>query len=1112
MSESGDSSTSVAARGAGEAARQTSLMKAGALQNAILGSANFSMVATDEKGVIQFFNASAERLLGYSAADVVDKISPSDIHDPREVVAHAQALSLEFGTPIAPGFEALAFKASRGIEDVYELTYIRKDGSRFPAMVSITALRDGSGAIIGYLLIGSDITLRRQAQDALRAREDFSRSVIQSSPDCIKVLDIEGNLLSMESGQELLGIEDIRPFLNRSWLDFWKDDDHSAARAALATAIAGGTGKFVGFFHTLHGEPKWWDVSISPIVGAHGEPARLLAVSRDVTQRKQAELNFEFLASVSHDLVTLASVDEMTRTVGAKMGAYLDLSLCAFVEISEAADQVVIFHDWHRPDVPGLVGVYRLADFVEQEFIRMARAGETIIVRDTAKDARTSPEKFAALKIASFICVPLIRDGQWRFAMCLYHSAPYDWREDEIALARELTARIWTRLERLRAEEFLRESEQRYRMLFETIDEGLCVIEMIFDEHQQAVDYRFLESNPSLERLTGMHDVIGKRVLELIPDLEMHWIEFYAKVARTGEPMRLASQVRGLGDRWLDIYACRLGGPGSSKVVVLFTNITERKLAEIALHESEERYHNLFNSIDEGFCVIEMIFDEREKPVDYRFLEVNPTFEKQTGLRDAVGKRVLELVPGIESHWFETFGKVALTGEPIRFVNEAKSMQSRWFDAYALRVGAPESRNVAIVFNDITERKRIELNLNTAIAIAGSANRAKSDFLSSMSHELRTPLSAILGFAQLIESGTPAPTVSQQRSVGQILQAGWYLLELINEILDLALVESGKLSVAPESMALAEVVYECQAMVEPQARKRAISLRFPRFDTPCFVHADRMRVKQILINLLSNAIKYNRAGGTVAVSCTAGTPGRIRIQVEDTGNGLAPHQLEQLFQPFNRLGQEAMASEGTGIGLVMSKRLAELMGGAVGVQSSVGKGSIFWVDLLLADEPPPAARAGEPNGAKPASIGSAPNLRTLLYIEDNPANLMLVEDLVARRPDLRLLTAVDATLGITLARAAQPTVILMDINLPGMDGTQAMRIMRDDPATAHIPVMALSANAIPRDITRGLEAGFFRYLTKPVRVGEFMDALDEALNFAASAISTREPVRENHDQ
>jgi len=414
----------------------------------------------------------------------------------------------------------------------------------------------------------------------------------------------------------------------------------------------------------------------------------------------------------------------------------------------------------------------------------------------------------------------------------------------------------------------------------------------------------------------------------------------------------------------------------------------------------------------------------------------------------------------------------------------------------ALRDDYGEIIGYLLIGTDNSVRKQVELELNNAMAVAEKANLAKSDFLSSMSHELRTPLSAILGFAQLMESGSPSPTTSQKRSIDQILKAGWYLLELINEILDLALIESGKLPLSLEPISLTEVMLECQAMIEPQAQKSGIRMTFPQFDCPYFVKADRTRVKQVLINLLSNAIKYNKAGGTVVVDCIASTPERVRICVKDTGEGLTPDKLTQLFQPFNRLGKEAGIEEGTGIGLMVSKRLVELMRGEIGVESTVGKGSVFWIELNLTAEPQPAAAAAEPTVLAEAQVHADGRLRTLLYVEDNPANLMLVEDLIARRPDIRLLSAADGNRGIEIARASRPDVILMDINLPGISGIQALKILRADPATAHIPVVALSANAIPRDIERGLEAGFFRYLTKPIKVNEFLDMLDVTLKFA----------------
>ena len=320
--------------------------------------------------------------------------------------------------------------------------------------------------------------------------------------------------------------------------------------------------------------------------------------------------------------------------------------------------------------------------------------------------------------------------------------------------------------------------------------------------------------------------------------------------------------------------------------------------------------------------------------------------------------------------------------------------------------------------------------------------------------------------------------------------------ELINEILDLALIESGKLSLSLEPISLSELVRECQAMIEPQAKRRSITIAYPDFAAPFYVQADRTRLKQILINLLSNSIKYNRVEGRVVVDCTRSGKGRVRIGVRDTGEGLSPDKLAQLFQPFNRLGQEANLEQGTGIGLVVCKRLIELMGGVIGAESQVGQGSVFWIDLNLTDQPQAVAGPADPRAVERPVPPDGLHLFTLLYVEDNPANLMLVEDLVARRPDLRLLSAIDAPRGLEIARAERPDVILMDINLPGISGLQALRILADDPLTSAIPVVALSANAVPRDIQRGLDAGFFRYLTKPIKVNEFMDTLDLALQLA----------------
>ncbi|MDP2759368.1 MAG: PAS domain S-box protein, partial [Sideroxyarcus sp.] len=639
--------------------------------------------ATDAKGVIQIFNVGAERMLGYTAAEVMNKITPADISDPQEVIVRAKALSVELATPIAPGFEALVFKASRGIEDIYELTYIRKDGSRFPAVVSVTALRDDQDAIIGYLLIGTDNTARKQIEaeqklldQRLRDQQFYTRSLIESNIDAIMTTDPSG-------------------------------------------------------------------------------------IITDVNKQMEA--------------LTGCTRDEL---IGAPI-----------------------------------------------------------------KNNFTNPERAEA----------------------------------------------------------------------------------------------------------GIKQVLSEKK-----------VSNYELTARARD----------------------------GKETVVSLNAT-------TFYDRDRRLQGVFAAA-----------------------------------------------------------------------------------------------------RDVTERKRLDVELESAKSVAEKANLAKSEFLSSMSHELRSPLNAILGFGQLMESDSPPPTPVQKESIAQILQAGWHLLKLINEILDLTKVESGQVPMSREPVSLAEVMLECQSMIEPQAQQRGIKPTFPQPDIHYFVHADRTRLKQVLINLLSNAIKYNREQGTVEVKCAESAPGRIRISVRDSGAGLSPEQLAQLFQPFNRLGQEAGGEEGTGIGLVVAKRLVELMGGTIGVESTVGAGSVFWFELISVADPHLPMEQGEAAVLTQPHVPRGAGLHTLLYVEDNPANLQLVEQIIARHHDIHLLTAVNGSSGIEIARVSRPDVILMDINLPGINGLEALKILRSDPATAHIPVIAVSANAMPQDIEKGMKAGFFRYLTKPIKVDEFMEALNVALEFA----------------
>ena len=570
----------------------------------------------------------------------------------------------------------------------------------------------------------------------------------------------------------------------------------------------------------------------------------------------------------------------------------------------------------------------------------------------------------------------------------------------------------------------------------------------------------------------------------------------------------------------------------SSHIILLaMEDITERRRSEEELIKAGALQSAIFNSINfssiatDAKGVIQIFNVGAERMMGYSAAEVvNKITPADISDPEEVIHRAnalsLELetpiTPGFEALVFKASRGIEDIYE-LTYIRKDGSRFPAVVSVTALRDTHAVIIGYLLICSDNTLRRQIEaeravldkllqdknIELEKAKVMAERASQAKSEFLSNMSHELRTPLGAILGFAQLMETGTPQPSPTQKRSIEQILKAGWYLLELINEILDLALIESGKLSLSLEPVSLSELLHECEAMIEALARKRGISVLFDNLDFPCILHADQTRTKQVIINLLSNAIKYNRVGGKVTVNCTPCHPNSIRISVGDTGYGLIPEHLAQLFQPFNRLGQKSNVEEGTGIGLVVSKRLVELMGGGIGVESTVGEGSVFWVELKLSTESHVDISVMESTATVEVLAHDDSRRYCLLYVEDNPANLMLVEDLVARRHDIRMLSARDGIRGIEIARSYLPDIILMDINLPGISGIEALKILTEDPATAHIPIIALSANAVPRDIEKGLAAGFFRYLTKPIKVIEFMDTLDVALKFAQPKATKR---------
>lgn len=393
----------------------------------------------------------------------------------------------------------------------------------------------------------------------------------------------------------------------------------------------------------------------------------------------------------------------------------------------------------------------------------------------------------------------------------------------------------------------------------------------------------------------------------------------------------------------------------------------------------------------------------------------------------------------------------------------------------------------------LADQARLEAEARTLSTQASAANRYKSEFLSRMSHELRTPLSAVIGFAQLLD--LDELTEVQRESVDHIQKGGRHLLDLINEVLDITRIETGDFTLSPEPVLAREILKESTDLMRPIADDMKIHLVSDTMAL-CDAHvfADRQRVKQILLNLLSNAVKYNRIGGTVSVSCSA-TADRLRLNVADTGPGIAPEHLDLLFEPFERLGAEHGDIEGTGIGLALCRRLAEAMEGAVDVDTTLGRGSTFWIELPLVEAPIERFdRIGPAMPSTAAATDAATGVHRILYIEDNLANLRLVERILQGRDDIELVAAMQGRLGLDLARQHTPVAILLDLHLPDIAGEEVLRALRDDPSTASIPVVILSADATPGHIQRVLAAGAHSYLTKPIDVRELLRTIDSLIH------------------
>ncbi|HAK92057.1 hybrid sensor histidine kinase/response regulator [Massilia timonae] len=751
-------------------------------------------------------------------------------------------------------------------------------------------------------------------------------ALFEAIPDCVKLLDMDGMVLAINrNGLLSMEIDDAGTVGGKPWKAYWPQPSHAAIEAALDAARAGGTGHFSAACPTVKGKPKWWDVMVTRTAATGDQETRLLAISRDITEQVRAE----------------ALRKETERALHASRERFEKI-------VSQASTGVV------QIDTAGRIVL------ANQKYCEMVGRSEAELLGMSVAEV-TAPQSRAQT-----------------------HDA----------------------LERLKA--------------------GAAGV---------ALDKYYLHKDGSLVSATSSVNALRG------PDGEFQGL------------------------------------------VAIVLDTTGNKQVQEQLRASEERYRTLFESVDQGFCIFEMIFDAAGKAVDYRFLEMNPMFERHTGLVDAAGRTARELLPGLDDFWFETYGRVALTGIPARFENEAPAM-GRWFDVYANRIGGPDSRKVALLFSDVSARKRSEEELRRLADDLAEADRRKTEFLATLAHELRNPLAPIRNGLSVMRLGGDNPAAVGKVREMMERQVG-HMVHLIDDLLDVARISGGKLELKRQRADLRAILASAVETSLPliEAGQHALEVDVP--DLPLLMDADATRIAQVVANLLNNAAKYTPARGHIRLSVRREGLEAV-IAVSDTGVGIAGDALAGVFQMFNQIGRTVDRSQGgLGIGLSLVRRLVEMHGGSVVAESGgPNAGSVFTVRLPLAEvSDDQAARPlgwDAPAGDGGPAGGGEAGLKVLVVDDNVDAALTLSMILEASGHVTRV--AHDGYGALEAAREFRPRVAFLDIGMPGMSGYDTARAIRAMEELDGVVLVALTGWGAESDRQRSSEAGFDHHLTKPVQL------------------------------
>ncbi len=985
----------------------------------------------DHRGIITYVNDKFCEVSGYTREELLEhnhRIVKSGVHD--------AAFYEEMWATIASG------RTWQG-----EICNRRKDGSLYWVASTIVPFLDAHGVPIQYVSIRTDITALKRSQETLR----LQARAMEASEDGIAIADARAPdlpLIYVNPAFTRITGYTAEEALGRNCRFLQNGDADQPGLTVLRAALAKGEPARVLIRNYRKDGTRFWnELVMAPVRDDRGVLTHFIGVQADVTARVEAEQALresearlreaQRLAQLGHweaDLVrkTVKWSEEIYRIFGTTpeqfAPSYDNFYACVYPE-----------------DVP----------LVKASELRAQHTGRHDVVHRIVRP-----------------------DGEVRWVHELA-DAIFDDRGRVVALR----GTVQDVTERTRSDDMLRQ----FRAALDASPDGIYII----DQETR----RFVDCNEAAAAVLGYSrsELLALDPCDIKPAGERERLTrlFDQALAPAAATVQFETLHRRKDGSTFPVEIALRGMvfQGRRIVTAVARDISERKRAEFELRRSEALLREAQQIARLGHWKADLRSGLLEwSEVVYDIFGRDP-FGPPPTLGDFYARLVAEDVPRVQAAQASAMATREVQQVDCR-VMLADGTQ-RWVRLRGKAKFDPEGHPTHITgtVQDITAEKVREAELEHARDLAERANRAKSEFLSRMSHELRTPLNAILGFAQLMQLD-PALDDRSRGNVKEIIDAGHHLLDLINEVLDLARIEAGRLALRPAPIDCAEVVQECVALSTPLAQSHDITLDPVDVPPGLMVTGDRTRVKQVLLNLLSNAIKYNRSGGHVGLRVRADGPAVARFEVSDTGMGIAPERQAELFEPFHRLVGNDSTVEGTGIGLAIAKHLVEAMSGTIGCVSQVGEGSRFWFTLPIADRPQSSAAVEVAEGAQDVARATRGHV---LYIEYNWVNVRLMQSLFQRLPDVTLTVAAQPEAGLRLARETVPDLILLDINLPGMDGYEVLTRLRADAATAGIPVLAVSADAMPEHVERARAAGFDDYLTKPLDAAALFDAVERHL-------------------